>query len=291
MSASTRAAACIDWARGQVIGFALPEDDGVLHECVTLCLDGLPMTSAVASLSVFALDDAWGGLPLPAREQSAFALRIPQGRLLPVHLAAPQTLQVRDSLGRVLLEEALSGPAAVLALTEGVPLDLLYEARFRAVVEGALLGEVLDRHGLGQRPPLRFSLNDEPAQPVPWLDEDTGGSVHRFAIPLLVERLVHGANRLCLKGLEGQPLACYPIQLGGGQDGAYMHRLQVLEAEVQFLKQLLLTRPDETAPARLDLLKTEVLGLCSEMMGLQRVQLEREFQARLIAAPSVDPQA
>jgi hypothetical protein len=57
----------------------------------------------------------------------------------------------------------------------------------------------------------------------------------------------------------------------------------VLEAEVQFLKQWLLTRPDETAPARLDLLKTEVVGLCSEMLSLQRVQLEREFQARLDA--------
>jgi len=52
---------------------------------------------------------------------------------------------------------------------------------------------------------------------------------------------------------------------------------------VQFLKQLLLTRPEETAPARLDLLKTEVIGLCSEMLALQRVQLEREFQARFAA--------
>jgi hypothetical protein len=85
---------------GQVVGFALPADEGVLHERVTLCLDGVPVTSAVASQSVFALGDAWGGLPVPAREQSAFALRIPQGRLLPAHLAASLTLQLRDSQGR-----------------------------------------------------------------------------------------------------------------------------------------------------------------------------------------------
>mgnify|MGYP000228624234 CR=1 FL=1 len=116
-----------------------------------------------------------------------------------------------------------------------------------------------------------------------WLDEAGEDGLHRFAIPLPVEQLEQGANRLSLTGLEGQPLACYPIQLGGVGEGDTSHRLQVLEAEVQFLKQWLLTRPDETAPARLDLLKTEVVGLCSEMLSLQRVQLEREFQARLDA--------
>jgi len=290
MNAPTRAAACIDWAGGQVIGFALPADEGILHERVTLCLDGVPVTSAVASQSVFALGDAWGGLPVPAREQSAFTLRIPQGRLLPAHLVASLTLQLRDSQGQVLLEETLAGPAALLALTEGAPVDLLYEVRFRAVVGGMLQGEVVDRLGLGRRPALRLSINDGPAQAVPWLAESAEDSVHRFAIALPVESLTHGANQLCLTGLEGQPLACYPIQLGAGAEGESMHRLKVLEAELQFLKQWLLTRPDDTAPARLDLLKTEVVGLCSDMMALQRVQLEREFQARL-AALSGDPQA
>lgn len=282
MSASTRAAACIDWAGGRVLGFALPADEGVLHERVTLCLDGVPVTSAVASQSVFALEEAWGGMPLPPREQSCFAMRIPQGRLLASHLAAAQTtLQVLDSQGAVLLDTVLAGPPGVLSLTEGAPVDLLYEARFRAVVRGEVQGEVLDRHGLGRRPPLRFSFNDGPAQAVPWLDEAAEDGLHRFAIPLPVAQLEQGANRLSLTGLEGQPLACYPIQLGGAGEGDTSHRLQVLEAEVQFLKQWLLTRPDETAPARLDLLKTEVVGLCSEMLSLQRVQLEREFRAQL----------
>lgn len=284
MSASTRAAASIDWAGGRVLGFALPADEGVLHERVTLCLDGVPVTSAVASQSVFALEEAWGGMPLPPREQSCFAMRIPQGRLLPSHLAATQTtLQVQDSQGAVLLEAVLAGLPGLLSLTEGAPVDLLYEVRFRAVVRGEVQGEVFDRHGLGLRPPLRFSFNDGPAQAVPWLDEAAEDGLHRFAIPLPVEQLEQGANRLCLTGLEGQPLACYPIQLGAGGDGDISHRLQVLEAEVQFLKQWLLTRPDETAPARLDLLKTEVVGLCSEMLSLQRVQLEREFRAQLDA--------
>lgn len=284
MSASTRAAASIDWAGGRVLGFALPADEGVLHERVTLCLDGVPVTSAVASQSVFALEEAWGGMPLPPREQSCFAMRIPQGRLLPSHLAATQTtLQVQDSQGAVLLEAVLAGLPGLLSLTEGAPVDLLYEVRFRAVVRGEVQGEVFDRHGLGRRPPLRFSFNDGPAQAVPWLDEAAVDGLHRFAIPLPVEQLEQGTNRLCLTGLEGQPLACYPIQLGAGGDGDTSHRLQVLEAEVQFLKQWLLTRPDETAPARLDLLKTEVVGLCSEMLSLQRVQLEREFRAQLDA--------
>ena len=34
MNAPTRAAACIDWGGGQVVGFALPADEGVLHERV-----------------------------------------------------------------------------------------------------------------------------------------------------------------------------------------------------------------------------------------------------------------
>lgn len=284
MSASTRAAASIDWAGGRVLGFALPADEGVLHERVTLCLDGVPVTSAVACQSVFALEEAWGGMPLPPREQSCFAMRIPQGRLLPSHLAATQTtLQVQDSQGAVLLEAVLAGLPGLLSLTEGAPVDLLYEVRFRAVVRGEVQGEVFDRYGLGRRPPLRFSFNDGPAQAVPWLDEAAVDGLHRFAIALPVEQLEQGTNRLCLTGLEGQPLACYPIQLGAGGDGDTSHRLQVLEAEVQFLKQWLLTRPDETAPARLDLLKTEVVGLCSEMLSLQRVQLEREFRAQLDA--------
>lgn len=283
MSPTVAGVACIDWGGGRVLGFALPADDGVLYERVTLTLDGLPLVSAVANRSVFELSEAWGGLPVPAREQSGFALRIPQGRLLPSHLgAAPLTLAVHDSQGRCLLEASLAGGPAVLALTEGAPVDLLYEVHFQGVEAGAVQGAVLDRLGLGHRPALCAHFNDGPAQPVPWLGGAAEAGVHRFEIPLPTASLQAGTNLLQLTGLEGQPLASYPIRLGAAFEGDPAQRLQALEAEVQFLKHLLLCPPEGgTGAAPLDLLKSEIVGICSEMLGLQRIHLEREIDARL----------
>lgn len=274
--------AFIDWAHGRVLGFAVPADESVRHERVELCLDGVPLTSAVAQRSVFDFTAAWGGLPEPPREGCAFALRIPQACLLPSQLdAGTVRLGVRDSQGRWLLDQVLQGPHEVLALTEGAPLDLLYTVAFERVREGVLRGRVQDRHRLGRLPALQARLNDGVAEPLAFAGPMDDAGCFSFELSLPLEALVDGENRVQVQGLEGQPLASYPIRLGGVSDALTEHRLQVLEAEVQFLKQLLLTRPDETAPARLDLLKTEVIGLCSEMLSLQRVQLEREFRARL----------
>ncbi|MCA6215273.1 hypothetical protein KGA65_01840 [Ideonella sp. B7] len=292
MSPSVAGAACIDWAGGQVLGFALPATDDVLYERVTLTLDGLPLVSAVANRSVFELGEAWASLPVPAREQSGFALRIPQRRLLPSHLsAAPLTLAVQDSQGRCLLETSLAGGAAVLALTDGAPVDLLYEVHFQGVEGGSLLGEVRDRLGLGHRPPLCVRFNEGPAQPVPWLGEPAEAGVHRFEIPLAAESLQAGANLLQLTGREGQPLASYPIRLGAAFEGDPAQRLQALETEVQFLKRLLLSPPEGgTGAAPLDLLKSEIVGICSEMLGMQRIHLEREIDARLrLALAAAEP--
>ena len=82
--------------------------------------DMFPLRRQVQLVTDFAkgIGARLAGLPVPAREQSGFALRIPQGRLLPSHLgAAPMTLAVQDSQGRSLLETSLTGGVAVLALT------------------------------------------------------------------------------------------------------------------------------------------------------------------------------
>lgn len=278
------AQAFVDWSRGRVLGFAVPMDEAVRYERVELCLDGVPVASVVAQTSVFDFNESWGGLPVPPRESCAFALRIPQARLLPGQLVADTVLLgVRNSQGHWLLEQTLRGPHEVLALTEGAPLDLLYSVTFQQVRDGVLCGRVRDRHRLGRLPALQVRLNDGVAAPLPMAGpmDEAGDFAFELALPMAA--LVEGENRLQVEGLEGQPLAGYPIRLGGASDSRAEHRLQVLEAEVQFLKQLLLTRSEDTAPARLDLLKTEMIGLCSEMLSLQRVQLEREFQARLAA--------
>ncbi|WP_374585484.1 hypothetical protein [Ideonella dechloratans] len=281
--------AVIDWSHGRVLGFAVPADEAVRHERVELCLDGVALTSAVAQRSMFDFNEAWGGLPIPPREGCAFSLRIPQASLLPSQLEADAVLLgVRDSQGRWLLEQRLRGPHEVLALTEGAPLDLLYSVAFDRVREGVLRGHVHDRHRLGHVPALQTRLNDGTPVPLPFAGAMDHAGNFSFELSLPLEALVDGENRLHVQGPEGQPLASYPIRLGPASDSLAEHRLQVLEAEVEFLKQLLLTRPDDTAPARLDLFKTEVIGLCSEMLSLQRVQLEREFQARLAAHPTSD---
>lgn len=281
--------AVIDWARGQVLGFAVPADESVRHERVELCLDGVPITSNVAHRSVFDFTEAWGGLPVPPREDCAFSLRIPQATLLPSQLEGDAVqLGVRDSRGRWLLEQKLQCPHEVLALTEGAPLDLLYTVVFEQVRGGLLRGRVHDRHRLGRLPALQARLNDGTPVPLPLAGAMDDAGNFSFELSLRLEALVDGENRLHVQGPEGQPLASYPIRLGPASDSMVEHRLQVLEAEVDFLKQLLLTRPDDTAPARLDLFKTEVIGLCSEMLSLQRVQLEREFQARLAPHPTTD---
>lgn len=279
---SFRAQATIDWSGGRVLGFACSADDTVRYERVVLRLDGVDVTSAVADRSVFEFGEAWAGLSEPAREECAFALRIPQAVLLPAQLDANAVeLEVRDGRGTSLLRQRLRSPYEVLALTEGAPVDLLYEVDFGRVRDGLMRGCLRDRYRLGRAPAVLMRFNDGASQPLPLLGGmDEAGEFH-FELSLPLEALNEGDNRLQLTGLEGQPLASYPIRLGMGSDSLADRRLQALEAEVRFLKQLLLTRPEEQAPARLDLLKTEMVGLCSEMLNMQRIQLEREFQAQL----------
>jgi hypothetical protein len=49
---------------------------------------------------------------------------------------------------------------------------------------------------------------------------------------------------------------------------------------VAFLKRLVLTQNPEALPARLALLKSEIVNICSEMLTLQRTNFEREWLAR-----------
>ena len=49
-----------------------------------------------------------------------------------------------------------------------------------------------------------------------------------------------------------------------------------LEAELAFLKKMVLSQSLDALPARLTLLKGEIIGICSEMMTLQRINFERE---------------
>jgi len=206
------AQAFIDWTHGRVLGFAVPADGGVRHERVELCLDGVPVTSAVAQASVFDFTESWGGLALPPQEGCAFALRIPQASLLPSQLnAGAVQLGVRDSQGRWLLEQPLQGPHELLALTEGAPLDLLYTVVFEQVREGVLRGRVHDRHRLGRQPALLARLNDGPEVPLQMAGpmDETGHFAFELALPL--EALVEGENWLKVQGLEAQPLASYPI--------------------------------------------------------------------------------
>jgi hypothetical protein len=275
-----RAIAGIDWVRGRVVGYAVPQSELVAFEVVHLFLGGRKVASVIANYSVFDLARDLVGQALPAREFSGFELRIPQGALLATDLAAPEArLSVRNAQGEVLFEQALHGLHELLRLCEGTPADLLYDVQFRGVREGAVHGVVIDKHGSGIRPELQVRFNDSRLQPLGIVDVSTDGKVHHFQVPIRTELLGSGANALEIVGGNGQAVARFPIQLGVAVGHDMERRIEALEAQIEFLKHLALTQNNEALPARLALLKTEVIGTCSEMLSLQRLAFEREWQA------------
>ncbi|HJV70909.1 hypothetical protein [Ideonella sp.] len=285
------AQARIDWGHGRIIGFSVPADDALAFDVVQLWLDGRCVASAVANLSVFDFARDLAGLNLPSREHSAFELRIPQAALLPGQIGeSPVSLAVRTTRGLPVLETSVQGLHELLRLTDGAPVDLLYQVRFHGLSGGALQGCVINLHGVSQRPALMARLNDQGAEPLAFYESAADGSVHHFSIPVRVDRLVDGVNQISVVGPDDQPLGSYPIQVGVATLGESERKLVALEAEVAFLKRLVLTQNPEALPARLALLKSEIVNICSEMLTLQRTNFEREWLARPVG-PATAPAA
>lgn len=293
MGAVPLAQARIDWGHGRIIGFSVPADDALAFDVVQLWLDGRCVASAVANLSVFDFARDLAGLNLPSREHSAFELRIPQAALLPGQVGeSPVSLAVRTTRGLPVLETSVQGLHELLRLTDGAPVDLLYQVRFHGLSGGALQGCVINLHGVSQRPALMARLNDQGAEPLAFYESAADGSVHHFSIPVRVDRLVDGVNQISVVGPDDQPLGSYPIQVGVATLGESERKLVALEAEVAFLKRLVLTQNPEALPARLALLKSEIVNICSEMLTLQRTNFEREWLARPVgSAPATAPVA
>ncbi|MEK8030646.1 hypothetical protein AACH06_07385 [Ideonella sp. DXS29W] len=280
------AQARIDWGHGRIIGFSVPADDALAFDVVQLWLDGRCVASAVANLSVFDFARDLAGLNLPSREHSAFELRIPQAALVPGQVGNGSVeLEVRTTRGTSVLAAAIQGLHELLRLTDGAPVDLLYQVRFHGLASGAVQGCVVNLHGVSQRPALLVRLNDQSPEPLAFYESAADGSVHHFSIPVRMDRLISGVNQISVVGPDGQPLGSYPIHVGVGTLGESDRKLAALEAEVAFLKRLVLTQNPEALPARLALLKSEIVNICSEMMTLQRTNFEREWLARP-AAPA-----
>jgi hypothetical protein len=280
----------IDWAKGRIIGFSVPGGRDDAFDVVQLHLDGHSVLSTIANKSVFDLSKDLSGLELPAREHSAFELQIPARSLHPgLARGAVVHLEVKTARGEPIFDHFLSGLHELLRLTDDAPADMLFEVRFRGLASGALYGSVIDKYRCGLRPQLKAGLNDHPPEPLAIYESSSDGTVHHFSVPLAAGRLVDGANNVAVLGSDGTKLAIYPMQLGAADAGEAERRLGALEAEVAFLKRLVLGQNlEEALGARLALLKGEVIGICSEMLTLQRTNIEREFAAanESAAAPS-----
>lgn len=271
----------IDWGRGRIIGYSVPADDTLAFDVVQLWLGDRCVASAVANLSVFEFARDLAGMHLPSREQAAFELRIPQAALLPGQVGEGRVnVAVRTARGTPVLDTSVNGLHELLRLTDGAPVDLLYQVRFHGMAAGALQGSVVNLHRVSQRPALLARLNDQSAEPLAFYESAADGSVHHFSIPVRADRLVDGENRIHVVGPDGQPLGSYPIHVGVAALGDAERKLAALEAEVAFLKRLVLTQNPEALPARLALLKSEIVNICSEMLTLQRTNFEREWLAR-----------
>lgn len=283
----------IDWSRGRLVGTCVPGDGQAAFDVVHLLLDGQDVLTAVANQSAFALGVELAGLPLPAREHAAFEFRIPHRRLLPGQLAQESVrLEVATSDGEVFFRYELQGARELLALIDGAPADLLWDVRFTGVRDGAVFGTLSDRHGLGRRPRLTVRLNDHPAEPLAVHGSSADGRTHQFSVPLRADRLTTGPNVLTLLGDAEQPVASFAIQMGTPTPGNVERRVAALEAEVAFLKRLVLGQFADPLPAKLGLLKTEVVQICSEMLTLQRTNFERELAGlRATAAAAADTTA
>jgi hypothetical protein len=151
-----------------------------------------------------------------------------------------------------------------------------------------VLGSVRDLHGCRIRPRLVSRLNEQPAQVLDLFDSPQADGLYDFAVPLSAEPLSEGRNCLQIQSAEGQTLASYPIQLGAILPGEADQRLLALEAELAFLKHLVLNPTVDALPTRLALLKTEIIHICSDMLSLQRTQIEREIAGARPAPASPD---
>lgn len=275
----------IDWSRGRLVGTCVPGDGQAAFDVVHLLLDGQDVLTAVANQSAFALGVELAGLPLPAREHAAFEFRIPHRRLLPGQLAQDSVrLEVATSDGEVFFRHDLQGARELLALVDGAPADLLWDVRFTGVRDGAVFGTLSDRHGLGRRPALTVRLNEHPAEPLAVHGSSADSRTHQFSVPLRADRLTSGPNVLTLLGDAEQPVASFAMQMGPATPGDSERRLAALEAQVAFLKRLVLGQFADPLPAKLGLLKSEVVQICSEMLTLQRTNFERELAGLRAAA-------
>lgn len=282
---STHAEARIDWSQGRVIGFSVPTDVDAAFDVVQLLLNGQCVNTAVANLSVFELARDLSGLRLPSRENSAFELRIPQECLLPSHFSAmPLRLELRSSRGAAFFEHALQGPHELMRLTQGTPADLLFDVQFKHLNAGYVHGVIKDKLGTGVRPNLQVRLNEHAADPLPIYEQSADGRVHLFSVPLRADRLKDGLNHLHIISATGQPMASYPVHIGNHVVGEADRRIASLEAEVAFLKHMVLNQNNEALPARLAFMKSEIIAICSDMLSLQRTNLERESSAAKTAS-------
>jgi hypothetical protein len=267
----------IDWTKGRVIGFSVADRQSDAFEVVQLHLDGQCVVSGVANRSVFELARDLAGLELPAREHSAFELQIPvRGLHSGMTSDSVVHLEVKTAQGDLIFDYYLAGLRDLLRLTDVPPSDLLYDVRFRGLADGSLHGTVVDRHRTGIRPQLFATLNHHQPETLALYESSADGTVHHFSIALRADRLVDGANMIRIAAIDGQPLAAYPISLGAQQESSNERRIVALEAELAFLKKMVLSQNLDALPARLTLLKGEIIGICSEMMTLQRVNFERE---------------
>lgn len=280
---------CIDWAAGRVVGHHVSEDPAGGPSVVRLLLDGRCVDTDIARrpASEPSMLQALAGLPMPAREGSAFELRIAAGAWTG-GAPGPEgvALEVVTARGERLWGVRLHRTDELLRLLEQAPLEQLFEVRFLGVEAGRLSGEVVDRHDSGRRPALCWRLNDGAPQPLEWLDPLAGGPVHAFAVPLSSQDWRDGPNRLSVVGPQGAPLATYPIELGAAPAGELDRRVAALEAELAFLKHLALRPHTESVDERLAAFKGDMVNLCADMLALQRQQLEREIRA--MPGPSGD---
>ncbi len=269
----------IDWAKGRIIGFSVPGGRDDAFDVVHLHLDGHGVFSTIANRSVFDLSKDLAGLDLPAREHSAFEIQIPSRSLHPgLARGSVVHLEIKTAHGEPIFDHFLSGLHELLRLTDEAPSDLLFDVRFRGLSGGALYGSVVDKHRCGIRPALKVSINEHPPEPLAIYESSADGTVHHFSVPLSATRLVDGANTISVIGNDGSKLAIYPMVLGAADAGDTERRVMALEAEVAFLKRLVLGQNlEEALTARLALLKGEVIGICSEMLTLQRTNFEREL--------------
>ncbi|TDM05602.1 MAG: hypothetical protein C4K60_12670 [Ideonella sp. MAG2] len=176
-------------------------------------------------------------------------------------------------------KHVLQGPHELMRLTLGTPADLLFDVQFKHLSAGYVHGVVKDKLGTGVRPSLQVKLNEHAPDPLPIYEQSADGRVHFFSVPLKADRLKEGLNHLHVVSATGQPMASYPVHIGNQVIGEADRRIASLEAEVAFLKHMVLNQNNEALPARLAFMKSEIIAICSDMLSLQRVNLERESAA------------